>query len=68
MPTTTIYRGLAAVPLRASDDALAVNWFSIEFRDGNGKRAYYNSLITDLPVTAAAELAACGRARTPDWT
>jgi hypothetical protein len=63
--TTTIYRWLAAVPLRATDDALAVNWFSIEIRDGNGKRAYYNSFITDLPVTAAAvaELAACGRAR-----
>jgi len=63
--TTTIYRWLAAVPLRATDDALAVNWFSIEIRDRNGKRAYYNSFITDLPVTAAvvAELAACGRAR-----
>ena len=53
------------MPLRATDDALAVNWFSIEIRDGNGKRGYYNSFITDLPVTAAsvAELAACGRAR-----
>lgn len=63
--STAIYRWLAAVPLRATDDALAVNWFSIEIRHGNGKRAYYNSFITDLPVTAAtvAELAACGRAR-----
>jgi len=63
--TTTIYRWLAAVPLRATDDALAVNWFSIEIRHGKDKPAYYNSFITDLPVTAAAvaELAACGRAR-----
>ena len=30
-----------------------------------GKRTYYNSFVTDLPVTAdtVAELAACGRAR-----
>jgi hypothetical protein len=63
--TTTIYRWLAAVPLRATDDALSVNWFSIEILNGKGKRAYYNSFVTDLPVTTAnvAELAACGRAR-----
>jgi len=63
--STAIYRWLAAVPLRATDDALAVNWFSIEIRHGKDKPAYYNSFITDLPVTAAtvAELAACGRAR-----
>jgi hypothetical protein len=63
--TTTIYRWLSAVPLRATDDALAVNWFSIEIQNHKGKRTYYNSLITDLAVTAAtvAELAACGRAR-----
>lgn len=63
--TTTIYRWLSAVPLRATDDALAVNWFSIEIQNHKGKRTYYNSFITDLPVTPAtvAELAACGRAR-----
>jgi hypothetical protein len=63
--TTTIYRWLSAVPLRASDDALEVNWLSIEILNGSGKRTYYNSFVTDLPVTAAtvAELAACGRAR-----
>jgi hypothetical protein len=63
--TTTIYRWLAAVPLRGTEDALAVNWFSIEILNGKGKRTYHNSFITDLPVTAdtVAELAACGRAR-----
>ena len=44
---------------------MPVNWFSIEILNGSGKRTYYNSFITDLPVTAdsVAELAACGRAR-----
>jgi hypothetical protein len=28
--TTTFYRWLSGVPLRATDDALSVNWFSIE--------------------------------------
>jgi hypothetical protein len=62
---THIYRWLCDVPLRASADALPVNWFSVEIRNANGKRTYFNSFVTDLPVTAAtvAELAACGRAR-----
>jgi hypothetical protein len=53
------------VPLRGSADAMVVNWFSIESRNAAGKRTYYNSFVTDLPVTAdnVAELAACGRAR-----
>jgi hypothetical protein len=63
--TTTIYRGLPAVPLRGSDDAMTVNWFSIEVQNAKGKRTYFNSFVTDLTVTATtvAELAACGRAR-----
>jgi hypothetical protein len=63
--TITIYRWLAAVPLRDTQDAIPVNWFSIETRNAAGKRTYYNSFVTDLPVTAdtVAELAACGRAR-----
>ena len=63
--TTTVYRWLADVPLRASEDALKVNWFSIEMFDAKGKRTYYNSLVTDIAVTAGnvAELAACGRSR-----
>jgi hypothetical protein len=63
--TTTIYRWLSGVPLRATADAIMVNWFSIEIRNAAGKRTYYNSFVTDLAVTAetVAELAACGRAR-----
>ena len=63
--TTTIYRWLSAVPIRGTDDALSVNWFSIEIQTSSGRRSYYNSFVTDLPVTAGtvAELAARGRAR-----
>ena len=63
--TTTTYRWLSGVPLRGTDDAIMVNWFSIEIRNAAGKRTYYNSFVTDLAVTAdnVAELAACGRAR-----
>jgi hypothetical protein len=63
--TVTTYRWLPDVPLRATADAILVNWFSIEIRNAAGKRTYYNSFVTDLPVTAdtVAELAACGRAR-----
>jgi hypothetical protein len=45
--TTTIYRWLSAVPMRATDDALNVNWFSVEILNGKGKRTYYNSFVTD---------------------
>jgi hypothetical protein len=53
------------MPLRATGDAILVNWFSIETLDAKGKRTYYNSLVTDLAITSdtVAELAACGRAR-----
>jgi hypothetical protein len=63
--TTTIYRWFSGVPLRATADAILVNWFSMETRNATGKRTYYNSFVTDLDVTAdtVAELAACGRAR-----
>jgi Transposase DDE domain len=63
--TTYLYRWLTEVPLRASDDALDVNWFSIEILNDKGHRTYYTSFVTDLPVTAGtvADLAACGRAR-----
>ena len=62
---THVYRWLPGVPMRDSKDAISVNWFSIEIFNAKGKRTYYNSFVTDLPVTAdtVAELAACGRAR-----
>src|SRR4051812_41078876 len=63
--STTIYRWLSGVPLRATTDAMMVNWFSIEILNSKGKRTYFNSFVTDLEVTAAsvADIAACGRAR-----
>jgi hypothetical protein len=63
--TTTVWRWLSAVPMRATEDALSVNWFSIEIQNARGKRTYHNSFVTDLPVTSGnvVELAACGRAR-----
>ena len=63
--TTTIYRWLADLPLRDSEDALKVTWVSIEILNAAGKRTYYNSFVTDLAVTAGtvAEITACGRAR-----
>jgi hypothetical protein len=59
------YRWMEAIPLRADEQAMTVNWLSIEIRDPSGKLTYQNSFITDLPVDASnvAELAACGRAR-----
>ena len=63
--TTAVYRWLDSVPLRATADAVTVNWFSVETFDAKGERTYRNSFVTDLAVTAAnvAELSACGRAR-----
>lgn len=63
--TTTIYRWLDGVPLRATGDAIPVNWFSIEILNAKSKRTYFNSFVTDLAITpgTVAELAACGRAR-----
>lgn len=62
--TTTIYRRLSGVPLRATADAIAVNRVSIEICNPAGERTCYNSFVTDLDVTAntLAELTACGRA------
>jgi hypothetical protein len=34
--TTTVYRWLPAMPLRATADAIAVNWFSIEIFNVTG--------------------------------
>jgi hypothetical protein len=31
------------VPLRATDDAITVNWFSIETFNAKGKRTYYTN-------------------------
>jgi hypothetical protein len=63
--TTYVYRWLNDVPLRAGDDALVVNWFSVEIVSDKAKRTFFNSYVTDLPITpgTVVELADCGRAR-----
>jgi hypothetical protein len=43
---TTVYRWLSAVPLRATEDAIAVNWFSIEAFNAKAKRTYCSSFVT----------------------
>lgn len=62
---TTIYRWLSGVPLRATEDAIDVTWFSIEIQNARGKRTYFNGYVTSLEVNAAtiADIAACGRSR-----
>jgi len=64
-PRIDVEGKLDVVPLRATGDAIAVNWFSIEILNAKGKRTYFNSFVTDLAITSdsVAELAACGRAR-----
>ena len=34
------------MPLRGTDDAIPVNWFSVESLNSKGKRTYYNSFVT----------------------
>ncbi len=59
------YRWLCDVPLRGDEEAMSVNWLSIEIVNPSGKVTYRNSFITDLSVDASnvAELSTCGRAR-----
>ncbi len=44
---------------------MSVNWFSVEIRNAQGKRTYFNSFVTDLEITpeTMAKLAGCGRTR-----
>jgi len=53
------------VPLRATGDAIVVNWFSIEILNAKNTRTYFTSFVTDRAITSdsVAELAAWGRAR-----
>jgi hypothetical protein len=44
------YLWMCDLPLRDGEDALRVNWLSIEIADANGKVTYRNSFVTDLPV------------------
>jgi hypothetical protein len=59
------YRWLGDVPLRDGDDAMIVNWLTIEIINPAGEVTYRNSFVTDLAVDrdTVANLAAAGRAR-----
>jgi len=63
--TYRCYRWMTDLPLRDGKDAMADNWLELEISNPAGEVTNRNSFITDLPVgrDAAAELAACGRAR-----
>ena len=59
------YRFCNAVPLRAGEDALLVNWFELQISHlDTGKSLYHHTWVTDLPITAdnLADIVRCGRA------
>ena len=62
---TRRYRWMNEVPLRDGEDALLVNWLSIEIRNGDGTITYQNAFVTNLPISKhnVIELSECGRAR-----
>lgn len=60
------YRWAQDVPLRAGDDGMRVNWCSVTVtHEKSGRRLYYNSFVTRLPVDerTVVQIAAAGRAR-----
>ena len=59
------YRWMNDLPIRATEDALRVNWLEIESARPNGAVTYRGSFIASLPVNRdnVAELAQCARAR-----
>jgi len=60
------YRFVNAVPLRAGDDALMVNWLELTItHEETGKVLYHNAWVTNHLVTTknVAQIAGVGRAR-----
>ncbi len=59
------YRWMNDLPLRDGDEALRVNWLSIEIADPKRKITYTSGFVADLAVDRdnVVELAICGRAR-----
>jgi hypothetical protein len=59
------YSWLDNLPIRDGADALSVNWFDVTIIDPKGKRTYYSSFITNLPIDKKniSELVSCARAR-----
>jgi hypothetical protein len=59
------YRFCNALPLRAGDDALLVNWCELHItRLDTGATVYHHTWVTDLRITAdnLAEIVSCARA------
>lgn len=59
------YRLLNALPLRDTDDAMLVNWCELKSVRDDGKVLYYNTFVTDHPlsINTVPEIAAAGRSR-----
>ncbi len=60
------YRFMNGTPLSGQEDALRVNWFSLEITDeDSGERIFYNSWATSHTITPEIleDLSACARSR-----
>jgi len=59
------YRYANALPLRASSDALLVNWCEITVKNHKGVQVYQNAFISDHPLTdtSVADICDLGRTR-----
>jgi hypothetical protein len=59
------YRYAAQLPLRATADALPVNWCELTIPTEQGQRLYHNAFITQEPITqkTVAQLVTAGRTR-----
>lgn len=59
------YRYAAQLPLRATADAIAVNWCELTITTEQGTRLYQNAFITPEPITQknVASIVAAGRTR-----
>jgi len=58
------YRFMNHLPLRNTDDAMMVNWCEIKSVRDDGKQLYYNTFITDYPLSTANVLAIIQAGRT----
>jgi hypothetical protein len=59
------YRYASQLPLRATADAIAVNWCELTLTTEQGTRLYQNAFVTQEPITKknVASLVAAGRTR-----
>jgi hypothetical protein len=59
------YRYASQLPLRATDDAVQVNWCELTVTTEHGQRLYHNAFVTQEPITRrnVAQLVTAGRTR-----